>query len=104
MDDWDPFASSDAEVKTPSITISDLSWPPMLDSATSAPNAPPASSEASGGMLDWPDLSAPPASGQGTGQGLTENTLLCGECFLNNNNEHKTSLSYILDIRSHPCP
>ena len=72
MDGWDPFASS--EDKTPGITISDLSWPP-IDSTTSAPNAPPASGEAEAGALEWPDLSAQSSannSGQEIGKGLLE--------------------------------
>ena len=72
MDGWDPFASS--EDKTPGITISDLSWPP-IDSTTSAPNAPPASGEAEAGALEWPDLSAQSSannSGQEIENGLSE--------------------------------
>ena len=59
MDNWDPFASSESQSQTPSISISDLSWPP-IDSVTSEPNAPPASasSEAGPGAFDWPKLSA----------------------------------------------
>ena len=76
MDGWDPFASS--EDKTPGITISDLSWPP-IDSATSAPNAPPASGDAEteAGALEWPDLSAQSsANNSGEDQRLLEQTFL----------------------------
>ena len=70
MDNWDPFASSERKSQTPSISISDLSWPPM-DSATSEPNAPPASAsiEAGTGAFDWPDLSAS-SSASLTGQDM----------------------------------
>ena len=74
MDGWDPFASS--EDKTPGITISDLSWPP-IDSTTSAPNAPPASCEAEAGAMEWPDLSAQSsANNSGEDQRLLEQTFL----------------------------
>ena len=74
MDNCDPFASSEAEIQTPSITISDLSWPP-IDDTTSSPNAPPATGEA--GAFDWPDLSAPsPPSGKDLGNGLSSLYLL----------------------------
>ena len=90
MDGWDPFASS--EDKTPGITISDLSWPP-IDSATSAPNAPPASGDAEteAGALEWPDLSAQSSannSGQEIGTGLSEIIIADFSFFLVNKQIH----------------